>query len=240
MMRRFVLVGANGVGKSSFVNAIAGLANAKSDFEPGVSVVENYICATPEGELSFSIIPDFADIDDVPLVTAFLEGVRTSLDESEIEGLLYFVPLSSTRLRLDDKRRLSQLLRVWPRLTATKLWLMLTFAASLERCDRGAAATRISTWVQQHLANDLVGCAGVIPGALTKVVMLDHRVDCWDDSCVPAWCLFAPSPRFVTAVSLDGVSCIAVPLIVNRSGAIHPTLAPLGIDERQAEERAGA
>lgn len=230
-MRNFVLVGENGVGKSSFVNALSGGAPGGAGFTPGVRCIEQFTCSTPAGDLGFSIIPDF---DQEAYGAQRIQNVSTLFNENQLEGLLYFMRLTSTRLRSEDKWRLSQLRGIWPQLTAKNLWLVLTFAASLDLRDRDLAATHISEWVRQHVEKD---CDGLSAGdehyASAEVILIDHRVVGWDDSCIPVRHLFASG--HVGEESSFKVPCIARPIKISRVGTASPDHSSVEIKKMTAD-----
>ncbi|MEG5176310.1 GTPase [Microcoleus sp. B3-D7] len=126
-MRKFLLVGRTGVGKSSFINAAFGSYIAEtSEYEACTKIVEHYAYKTPLGDVSLIDTPGLAEDDE-----AYLSLVRAKVNLAQIYATIYVSKLNETRFRPDEKRTL----RLLTNRLGASIWnrsiLVLTFAASV-------------------------------------------------------------------------------------------------------------
>lgn len=205
-MRHYLLVGEDGVGKTSFMNALAGqelLAEwdfYKDEVEP---VVETRTCVTPAGALTLSIARG-ADPDSYPERTQanLAEKLYDQFDDSSLSGILFFIPLTSNRFYPNSGvgptyyvRTLALLTRRFPRLLEGSLWLVHTFSAQRVATERDRVANFFANCVSQYVAarlgRDSDSARSCHP---CKVLLVDNRTADWDEHCLPCW-------RFFTAIS---------------------------------------
>lgn len=130
-MRKFLLVGRTGVGKSSFINAAFGSYIAEtSEYEACTKIVEHYAYKTPLGDVSLIDTPGLAE-DDEACDEAYLSLVRAKVNLAQIYATIYVSRLNETRFRPDEKRTL----RLLTNRLGASIWnrsiLVLTFAASI-------------------------------------------------------------------------------------------------------------
>jgi predicted GTPase len=88
-MRKFLLVGRTGVGKSSFINAAFGSYIAEtSEYEACTKIVEHYAYKTPLGDVSLIDTPGLAE-DDEACDEAYLSLVRAKVNLAQIYATIY-------------------------------------------------------------------------------------------------------------------------------------------------------
>lgn len=184
-MRRFLLLGQTGVGKSSFVNATFGVRLAPtSDFEACTKTVEYYTRHNSFGDVCLIDTPGLAE-DTLERDEAYLSLIKNRIDWESIYASVYISRLDENRLRPDEQRTLSRLTkqlgnRVWER-----AWLVLTFAASVPNARRGEV---VSTRIEQ-----IEGCLRQLTttnGAPTFAefrmrIMVDNVVTNWSENAKP-------------------------------------------------------
>lgn len=130
-MRKFLLVGRTGVGKSSFINATFGNYIAEtSEFEACTKTVEYYAQDTPFGNICLIDTPGLAE-DDKALDEKYLDLIRTEIDFKQVEAIIYVTRLDETRFRPDEKRTLQLLMNYLGSHLLNHSWLVFTFAASV-------------------------------------------------------------------------------------------------------------
>ena len=138
-MRKFMLVGKTGVGKSSFINSTFGKYIAQiSNYESCTKIVEHYAYNTPLGSLCLIDTPGLAE-DNRTLDEAYLELIKKNVDLEQLDALVYVTRLDETRFRADEK----QTLRLLTNRLGSFIWnrsgLVLTFAASIPEKQRKEA-----------------------------------------------------------------------------------------------------
>ncbi|MEG4276002.1 50S ribosome-binding GTPase [Microcoleus sp. MON1_C1] len=152
-MRKFLLVGRTGVGKSSFINATFGSYIAEtSEYEACTKLVEHYAYKTHLGDVSLIDTPGLAE-DDEACDEAYLSLVRAKVNLAQIYATIYVSRLNETRFRPDEKRTLRLLT---DRLGAS-IWnrsiLVLTFAASVPNHQLEIVAEKRSQQIFEFLQN---------------------------------------------------------------------------------------
>ncbi|MEG4915965.1 GTPase [Microcoleus sp. B7-D4] len=152
-MRKFLLVGRTGVGKSSFINAAFGSYIAEtSEYEACTKIVEHYAYKTPLGDVSLIDTPGLAE-DDEACDEAYLSLVRAKVNLAQIHASIYVSRLNETRFRPDEKRTL----RLLTNRLGASIWnrsiLVLTFAASVPNDQREIFAEKRSQQIFEFIQN---------------------------------------------------------------------------------------
>ncbi|MEG4859740.1 50S ribosome-binding GTPase [Microcoleus sp. K1-B6] len=152
-MRKFLLVGRTGVGKSSFINAAFGSYIAEtSEYEACTKIVEHYAYKTPLGDVSLIDTPGLAE-DDEACDEAYLSLVRAKVNLAQIYATIYVSRLNETRFRPDEKRTL----RLLTNRLGASIWnrsiLVLTFAASIPNHQLEIVAEKRSQQIFELIQN---------------------------------------------------------------------------------------
>ena len=152
-MRKFLLVGRTGVGKSSFINAAFGSYIAEtSEYEACTKIVEHYAYKTPLGDVSLIDTPGLAE-DDEACDEAYLSLVRAKVNLDQVYATIYVSRLNETRFRPDEKRTL----RLLTNRLGASIWnrsiLVLTFAASVPNDQREIFAEKRSQQIFEFIQN---------------------------------------------------------------------------------------
>ena len=152
-MRKFLLVGRTGVGKSSFINAAFGSYIAEtSEYEACTKIVEHYAYKTPLGDVSLIDTPGLAE-DDEACDEAYLSLVRAKVNLAQIYATIYVSMLNETRFRPDEKRTL----RLLTNRLGASIWnrsiLVLTFAASIPNHQLEIVAEKRSQQIFEFIQN---------------------------------------------------------------------------------------
>jgi len=135
-MRRFLLLGQTGVGKSSFVNATFGVRLAStSDFEACTKTVEYYSRHHTFGDICLIDTPGLAE-DTLERDEAYLRLISGQVKLDELFAAIYITRLDDNRLRPDEQRTLSRLTRYLGAKVWRRSWLVMTFAASVPAARR--------------------------------------------------------------------------------------------------------
>jgi predicted GTPase len=150
-MRKFLLLGRTGVGKSSFINGTFGNYIAKtSEFEACTKFVEHYAYNTPLGNVVLIDTPGLAE-DDEACDKKYLALIKEKIDLNQIYATIYVSKLSETRFSPDEKRTL----RLLTKQLGVSIWnrsiLVLTFAASISEEKREEIALRRIEHIQEYL-----------------------------------------------------------------------------------------
>jgi len=152
-MRKFLLVGRTGVGKSSLINAAFGSYIAEtSEYEACTKIVEHYAYKTPLGDVSLIDTPGLAE-DDEACDEAYLSLVRAKVNLAQIYATIYVSRLDETRFRPDEKRTL----RLLTNRLGASIWnrsiLVLTFAASIPNHQLEIVAEKRSQQIFEFIQN---------------------------------------------------------------------------------------
>ncbi|MFN6497830.1 MAG: GTPase [Nostoc sp. DedQUE01] len=150
-MRKFLLFGRTGVGKSSFVNTtFSDYIADTSEFEACTKFVEHYAYDSPLGNVCLIDTPGLAE-DDEACDEAYLSLVRSKVDLDQIYATIYVTRLDETRFRPNEKRTL----RLLTSRLGASIWnrsiLVLTFAASVPVGQREEAISRRITHIEEFL-----------------------------------------------------------------------------------------
>ena len=182
-MRRFLLVGQTGVGKSSFVNATFGLKKANVDaFEACTKVVEDYIDQTPYGNVCLIDTPGMSE-DTLDKDVRYLHLVQSALALKPADITLYITRIDETRFRADEMRTLQVLTTHLNSSIWRNAWIVLTFAASIptEQLDM-VVARRIEPIISflSQIVKDSESFSG-----FQRVLCIDNVVPNWHRDGIP-------------------------------------------------------
>lgn len=157
-VKRFLLIGKSGVGKSSFVNATFGVQLASwCQFEPCTKLVESYARTTEFGDVCLIDTPGFAD-DSRETDCKYLILVNSELAKNNIDVLMFFSRLDDKRFRGEDKEVLRLISVGLDKSVWNNAWLVFTFCAkvSLDVLDKSAAKRKVEmeTYLKNLLENN--------------------------------------------------------------------------------------
>ncbi|KAB8316593.1 hypothetical protein SD81_025825 [Tolypothrix campylonemoides VB511288] len=139
-MRRFLVVGRTGVGKSSFVNSVFGkYITETSRYEACTKIIQHHVYSSPQGDICLIDTPGLAE-DDIECDKKYLDLIKASVDFTKIDVLIYVSRLDETRFRPDEKRTICLLTEKLGALIWNKAWLIFTFAASVPNENRHEAS----------------------------------------------------------------------------------------------------
>ncbi len=185
-MRKFLLVGRTGVGKSSFINSAFGNhISQTSEFEACTKTVEYYAQNTSFGNICLIDTPGLAE-DDKPLDEKYLDLIQTAVNLKEIEAIIYVTRLNETRFRPDEKRTLRLLSNHLNSRFLNDSWLVLTFAASVPNDVREEVAQKRIEHIEsflQKITEENRREAQFQKFSLT--ILVDNVVDYWTEEAVP-------------------------------------------------------
>ncbi|WP_414546344.1 GTPase [Nostoc sp. CCY0012] len=130
-MRKFVLVGRTGVGKSSFINSVFGQYIAEtSKYEACTKIVQHHAYNSPLGDICLIDTPGLAE-DDIDCDRKYLDLIKSSINFDTVDALIYISRLDETRFRPDEKRTIRLLTEKLGVFIWNKAWLIFTFSASV-------------------------------------------------------------------------------------------------------------
>ena len=186
-MRRFLIVGQTGVGKSSFINAVFGLPRAEiSDFEACTKVVEHYIYKSPFGEVCLIDTPGLSE-DSLEVDSSYLKMVRRSIESDGVNITLYVSPLNEKRFRPSEKSALNLLTQELGKSIWANAWLILTFAASIpsERLDQtcDVRINQIDSYIREIAARKKKKKKKF--EGFKKIALIDNIVPNWTSNARP-------------------------------------------------------
>ena len=175
-MRKFLLVGRTGVGKSCFVNASFGnYISETSEFEACTKTVQYYAQDTPFGNICLIDTPGLAE-DHKALDEKYLDLIRRTIDLEQIEAIIYVTRLNETRFRPDEKRTLRLLSNHLGSHLLNRSWLVLTFAASVPNDVREEVTRQRVNDIETFLRENAL-----------KFPFKEFRVKLRVDNIVPGW-----------------------------------------------------
>ena len=183
-MRRFLVVGQTGVGKSSFINATFGLEMAHtSAFEACTKVIEYYVNQTPFGDICMIDTPGLSE-DTVATDVTYLRLIRNAITQKPADITLYVTRLNDTRFHADEMRTLKLLTAHLGSSIWRNAWIVLTFAASVPAARIDETTTKRLESIASFLYR-LVADNSVFSG-FQKVLLIDNIVPAWHQDAVPA------------------------------------------------------
>lgn len=183
-MRRFLIVGQTGVGKSSFVNATFGTSIAKTDkFKACTQVIEHYVYHTNFGEIGLIDTPGLSE-DSLETDKAYLHLLQQYITRTSVDITLYITKLNETRFRPDEQRTLKLLTdylgpSIWQR-----AWIVYTFAASVPNHQLHMATTVRNDSITSYLRTLTAGSATPF-SAFLKIIQIDNIVANWHNKATP-------------------------------------------------------
>jgi predicted GTPase len=186
-MRKYLLVGRAGVGKSSFINSVFGKYIAETtEYEACTRVVAHYAHNSPWGDVCLIDTPGLAE-DDIDCDNNYLRLISQKVDLDQTFATVYITRLDDTRFRPDEKRTLSRLTehlgkRIWNRTI-----LILTFAASVPSHRRNEAAKQRGEDIRAYL-RELVTATRFYD--FHSRWLIDNVVEKWTDEGLPVSTIF--------------------------------------------------
>jgi GTPase Era involved in 16S rRNA processing len=187
-MRRFILVGQTGVGKSTFVNGTFGkFVAATSQYEPCTKIVERFAYGTPWGDVCLIDTPGLSESNEV-LDVEYVDVIKGFLTRNPIDHLLYVTRLNDNRFRPDEKRALNLLVAALETDVWRNAWIVLTFAGSVPREQRDSALRERITAISDYIA-----------GRLNRQFVFAFQRAIYIDNIVVDWCPGAPAIAYLLA-----------------------------------------
>lgn len=183
-MRRYLLVGRTGVGKSSFINATFGTTMAKtSAYEACTKLPEYFSYNTPFGNICLIDTPGLAEGDSF-IDKYYLSLIKEYVKSNEIDTVLYVSRFDETRFRPDEKRTLRLLTDELGPSFWQRAWLILTFAANVlpEHID---LMFNNRTKQIQSLICDVMGGYGFGFSGFGRVILVDNFKEDWARDVLP-------------------------------------------------------
>lgn len=185
-MRKYLLVGRTGVGKSSFINSVFGQYIAETaEYEACTRVLEHYAYNSPWGEICLIDTPGLAE-DDLDCDNKYLDLIRQKVNLRETYATFYITRLDDTRFRPDEKRTLSRLTEHLGKQIWKRTILILTFAASVPSHRRREATNQRKEDIQNYLRQVSAGQFR----EFHDYWLIDNVVPKWSDNGVPISTIF--------------------------------------------------
>jgi GTPase Era involved in 16S rRNA processing len=185
-MRKYLLVGRTGVGKSSFINSVFGEYIAETaEYEACTRVIEHYVYNSPWGDVCLIDTPGLAE-DDIECDNKYLGLIKQKVNLKQTFATFYISRLDDTRFRPDEKRTLSRLTehlgsQIWSRTI-----LILTFAASVPSHRRDEATKQryedIRNYLRQITYNQYYN--------FYDCGLIDNVIEDWTDNILPISTIF--------------------------------------------------
>lgn len=139
-MKRYLLLGQTGVGKSSFINAVFGEHIAEtSEYEACTKIVSHYAYSTGIGDAILIDTPGLGE-DSKELDKKYLKMIKKYIKNKDIHRTLYISPLNDTRFRPQEKQTIKLITSELGYWVWEKNWLILTFGSKIspDRLDEVA------------------------------------------------------------------------------------------------------
>lgn len=150
-MRKFLLVGRTGVGKSSFINSIFGkYITEVSRYEACTKIIKHHVYNSSLGDVFLIDTPGLAE-DDIQCDRSYLELIKSSVDLAKIDVLIYISRLDETRFRAEEKQTIRLLTEELGAFIWNKAWLVFTFAASVPNERRQEATVNRKKQIEEFV-----------------------------------------------------------------------------------------
>lgn len=191
-MRKYLLVGRTGMGKSSFINTAFGQYIADtSEYEACTKIVEHYAYNSPLGNISLIDTPGLGESDSFT-DDLYLSMIRSKVNLNEIYSLLYVTRLDDTRLRADERKTLKSItdklgVNIW-----NNAVLILTFAASIPAEKRSEIIAHRIDMLEEFLCSCITTihfskyCRNPKFDGFRNYWVVDNVVSNWTNDGVPA------------------------------------------------------
>ena len=139
MIRKYLIFGRTGVGKSSFINSVFGEETAKTaKFEPCTKIIQRHVDSIRYGKICIVDTPGFGEINNE--IRKALE-LKKFIKKNHIEKFIFVSSLRERRLRGDELNMLKTITNIVGKKIWKRTWLILTFANDYEnKKDRDEAA----------------------------------------------------------------------------------------------------
>ena len=185
-MRKFLLVGRTGVGKSSFVNATFGKHLAKTDsYEACTSVVEHYAYATSMGDICLIDTPGLGEDEDCETDKNYISLVKSQVNMSQIDAIIYVTRLNETRFRGEEKKILKLLIESFDSRLWQSAWLVFTFSASVLPLERDKVTQKRKEQIESHVKDCLLSKGENQFKGFTVKLRVDNVKRNWAKSSTP-------------------------------------------------------
>jgi GTPase Era involved in 16S rRNA processing len=182
-MRKFLLVGRTGVGKSSFVNATFGKHLAKTDsYEACTSVVEHYAYATSMGDICLIDTPGLGEDEDCETDKNYISLVKSQVNMSQIDAIIYVTRLNETRFRGEEKKILKLLIESFDSRLWQSAWLVFTFSASVLPLERDKVTQKRKEQIESHVKDCLLAKGAKTFQGFTVKLRVDNIKRNWAEN----------------------------------------------------------
>ena len=157
-MRKFLIVGRTGVGKSSFVNSVFGKSITEtSRYEACTKIIQYHAYSSSLGDICLIDTPGLAE-DDIECDQKYLNLIKANIDLAEIDTLIYVSRLDETRFRPEEKRTIRLLTEQLGAFIWNKAWLLFTFAASVSNDNRQVATIKRKEQIEEFVRAITLEC----------------------------------------------------------------------------------
>lgn len=183
-MKKYLLVGRTGVGKSSLINATFGATIAKtSAYEACTKLPEYFSYGTPFGDLCLIDTPGLAE-SEISIDKHYLSLIKQNIKWNEIDSLLYVSRLDETRFRPDEKRTLQLLVDELGPSFWQNSWLILTFAANILPTQLEVASNNRTEQIRLFIHNAMSDYGFYFSG-FRRILLIDNIKKKWTKNTLP-------------------------------------------------------
>ena len=182
-MKKYLIIGKTGVGKSSFINSAFGkYITATSEFEPCTRIVEHFAYNDELGQFCLIDTPGLADNNEED-DTIYLKNIIENVNIDTLYATIYVTRLDDTRFRQEEK----QILKLLTKYLGVNLWrdsiLVFTFAASIDDANRNNQVNvrynQISSFVGELLETKYKFTG------FKRCLLIDNLIHNWSSSAKP-------------------------------------------------------